>query len=97
MQKNNTGNLGLVVCTMLIAKDMKDDPEFAKDIEKAFSRYRNCDWGELGKSDKTANNEAIANPGSDRILARYATCKGDIYIITEADKSATTILFCDEY
>ena len=42
------------------------------------------------------NDEAIKN-GNDRILASYETSKGKIYIITENDRSATTILFTNEY
>lgn len=42
-----------------------------------------------------ANEDAIES--GLRVLAHYETSKGGIYIITEADRSCTTILFCDEY
>ena len=42
------------------------------------------------------NDEAVRS-GNNRILASYETSKGKIYIITEYDRSATTILFADEY
>ena len=48
------------------------------------------------EEDKQMNDEAIKS-GNDRILAAYETSKGNIYIITEHDRSATTILFADEY
>lgn len=42
------------------------------------------------------NDEAIKN-GNDRVLAAYETSQGKIYIITEYDRSYTTILFSHEY
>ena len=42
------------------------------------------------------NDNALRN-GNDRILAAYDTSEGKVYIITEHDRSATTILFADEY
>ena len=42
------------------------------------------------------NYDAIEN-GDDRILASYETYKGKIYIITEWDRSSTTILYPHEY
>ena len=42
------------------------------------------------------NDDATKN-GDDRIFARYNNEEGDIYIITEYDRSATTILFTYEY
>lgn len=74
-----------------------DSTEFAIEIDKAIKRYLVCDWGDLGAEDKQLNDDAGKAPGSDRILARYNTSKGGVYIITEADASTTTILFCSEY
>ena len=59
-------------------------------------RYKNQDWGNLCEEDKKLNDEAIKT-GNGRILAAYETSKGKIYIITESDISATTILFSEEY
>ena len=41
------------------------------------------------------NEDAIEN--DERILARYNTSRGDIYIITERDRSYTTMLYVGEY
>lgn len=40
---------------------------------------------------------AITENGDDRIFARYNNEEGDVYIITEWDRSVTTILFPSEY
>jgi hypothetical protein len=42
------------------------------------------------------NDQAVKN-GDDRIMGVYPTDEGDIWIITEWDRSVTTILFPSEY
>lgn len=42
-----------------------------------------------------ANDIALTN--GERILGAYNTSQGKVYIITECDRSTTTILFADEY
>lgn len=49
----------------------------------------------MDEEDKQMNDDALST--GNRIFAAYHTCKGKIYIITEWDRSATTILFADEY
>ena len=87
--------LGQTVMTRGIADAMESE-DFAKEVHKAFARYITCDWGELGEEDSEMNNSAVQN-NDDRILAKYDTSEGAIYIITEWDRSVTTILFTDEY
>lgn len=61
-----------------------------------LSRHVRGDWGELSKADKAANDQALA--WGERILSSYRTSQGTrVWIITEADRSATTILLPDEY
>lgn len=59
-------------------------------------RHENGDWGELDAEDKSTNDEALTV--GNRILSAYRL-KDDtkIWIITEADRSSTTILLPDEY
>ncbi len=89
-------DLGLTVMTRGIADAMKEDDDFAKEVHKAFWKYLMGDWGDLCEEDKAMNNRAL-ELGKIRLLAAYNTSKGKIYIITEADRSATTILFSEEY
>lgn len=70
--------------------------------EKNFSllpyliRHGNCDWGNLTWEDKEANETALKE--RLRILSSYTLPdKTIIWIITEADRSATTILFPSDY
>lgn len=56
----------------------------------------NCgDWGDLGEGDKRANEEALRS--DERILSRYDLECGSFYIITEADRSMTTVMGVEEY
>ena len=91
------GEVGQTVITRGLAAALEHNEEVSKDVHLAWQRYLQCDWGNLGEEDKEMNNNAVEDPGSDRILAKYSTSEGDIYIITEADRSYTTIMFCDEY
>jgi hypothetical protein len=54
------------------------------------------DWGEVGAADWRANDRAIRD--GDRILSAYTLKTGvRIWVITEADRSVTTILLPEEY
>ena len=83
------------VVTRGINNAMCDSEDFTKEVMKCFARYNNNDWGEMCDEDIETNNFALKNGG--RIFASYETCKGKIWIITEWDRSVTTILFPSEY
>lgn len=61
-----------------------------------LSRHLRGDWGDLPQHDLLANAQALKEQG--RLLSAYHL-KDDtkIWIITEADRSATTILLPREY
>ena len=59
-------------------------------------RHQSGDWGDLGTEDKRENEFSV--PRVLRILSKYHTAEGAaLYVITEADRSATTILLPSEY
>lgn len=59
-------------------------------------RHITGDWGDLFDEDKRLNDEALEHGG--RILSAYVLADGQkVWILTEADRSATTILTPDEY
>lgn len=59
-------------------------------------RHVSGDWGELSDGDKELNEAALLD--GDRILSHYQLGNGQrIYVITEWDRSVTTILLPDEY
>ena len=88
--------LGKTVMTSGVNNKIAESEKFAREIKICMEKYITCDWGDLSNEDKEMNDNALRN-GNDRILAAYDTSEGKVYIITEHDRSATTILFADEY
>lgn len=63
---------------------------------RLLERHLRGDWGDTCKNDQTANERAICN--GDRILSWYQLSgKTRVLIITEADRSVTTIMLAEEY
>jgi len=61
-----------------------------------LSRHEIGDWGEVCPEDRAENDRSVHD--GYRILAAYTLKTGvKIWIITEADRSATTILLPEEY
>ena len=88
--------LGTIAVTQGIASIIKSMPDFNKEVIHMLNRYTHGDWGDaLPEEDKAANDEALVD--GNRILGAYNTSKGKVWIITEADRSATTILLPSEY
>jgi hypothetical protein len=58
-------------------------------------RHSTCDWGDICDEDRDANYQALKEGG--RLFSAYRMTGQKIWVITEADRSATTILFPDEY
>lgn len=58
-------------------------------------RHKNGDWGLMPIEDKIANDEATRKEG--RIMSSYNFCGEKIWIITEWDRSVTTVLLPSEY
>jgi hypothetical protein len=60
-----------------------------------INRHGNGDWGDLGVSDKKLNDLAITD--GSRILSAYVMAGEKVYVITEWDRSYTTVLLASEY
>lgn len=59
-------------------------------------RHLTGDWGDLGESDRKGNEAALEH--GFRLSSRYVTPGGKTFwIITEHDRSVTTILLPEEY
>lgn len=58
-------------------------------------RHQRGDWGDVPPEDAIENENAIVN--SCRILSSYQLGDERIWIITEADRSSTTLLLPEEY
>jgi hypothetical protein len=66
------------------------------DVITAFCRHATGDWGTLCEHDRAENEFSLATEG--RLFSEYRS-QGDIkfWVITEADRSATTVLLPAEY
>lgn len=90
--------LGQIVATCSVHEMMQTDSSFRKFVSACMNRYMDGDWGDLCEEDRLANDDSLRSEG--RILAAYENPNHPdwkIWIITEWDRSATTILFPSEY
>jgi hypothetical protein len=65
------------------------------DVLKYLKRHAQGDWGDVGPEDRQENEFSLEN--GFRLLLAYIIQMGRIWIITEADHSATAVLFPGAY
>ena len=66
------------------------------DILLAIQRHQAGDWGDLDEHDRAANERALAE--GTRLLSVYRSAAGTTFwLITEADRSVTTVLLPEDY
>ena len=65
------------------------------DLLEYLHRHLQGDWGDLDEHDRAENDFSVEN--GFRILSAYNTPEGKLWIITEADRSVTTLLLPSEY
>ncbi|WP_412068586.1 hypothetical protein [Rubrivirga sp. IMCC43871] len=67
------------------------------DLFALLRRHRAGDWGAVCDDDALANDLALDPACLARLLSVYDTPGGRLWVITEADRSATTVLLPSEY
>jgi hypothetical protein len=80
---------------VVITRNAQDtlDPQ---SVQKALQRHTTGDWGIVSDDDRIANDEALKD--GERILSAYKDSTGvKFWIITEWDRSYTTVLLPDDY
>ena len=85
-------SLGRVVATpgaIAVMEAARIDPV------QLLRRHQSGDWGDLGEEDWRENDLAVG--GCIRIFSAYGKPPDRLWVITEADRSVTTILRPDEY
>jgi len=90
MKRFNLGRLYATPGALRAIREARQNPtEF-------LTRHEQGDWGELPEEDRQENEYAVLH--DLRILSAYRTNKGEkLWVITEADRSMTTILLPEEY
>ena len=72
------------------------DNEVADEAMQALIRHANGDWGEACDEDKRSNDAAVKN--GTQILSVYRAQNGiKFWVITEGDRSVTTLLLPEDY
>ncbi|MBM3157746.1 MAG: hypothetical protein FJ004_10770 [Chloroflexi bacterium] len=98
---NAAFNTGQIVATRGVYDLACENPDFAQFIQKSLNRHVKGDWGDVDEEDKKSNDQAMKQ--GTCLLSAYNDDRfpqngiATIWIITEADRSITTILFPDEY
>ena len=86
-------DLGQLVATPGALAALEKTEQNAMDF---LSRHVRGDWGDLPKEDKDENQLSLDK--GFRLLSSYRTTAGDkLWVITEADRSHTTLLLPEEY
>ncbi len=83
--------LGTLVITARAGEQVAPD-----DVGRALIRHGNGDWGDVSEEDCAANDRAFDY--NERIKSVWRNREGvAFWIITEADRNATTVLLPDDY
>ena len=97
-------DLGRTVLTAGVAGWVMKSPDERKSVvSKLLDKHKSGDWGELDAEDKKLNDDSAKTGG--RLLSSYPIDATNLYegredklwIITEWDRSVTTLLFPSEY
>ncbi len=84
--------LGQIVATPGALKLLEEGGE---DPCLLLTRHRSGDWGDIDSHDRRENELSLKHGW--RILSSYTVGDEKVWIITEADRSYTTILLPSEY
>ena len=93
---------GPVVMTPGIRDIIRTGNDAAELIQRCLDRHTSGDWGDLCDDDKQLNQDSLDEEREkgytyENLFSSYETDFGKIYIITECDRSVTTVLLSDEY
>lgn len=84
-------SLGQLVATRNAANCLSN-----ADVSAALQRHADGDWGEVCAEDREENELSLVS--GFRLLSVYESSTGiKFWIITEADRSATTVLLPEDY
>jgi hypothetical protein len=83
-------DLGRTVATAAAAEQFS--PEV---LQECIYRHSGGDWGDTCPEDSEANQQALED--GRRLMSVYETAEGTVWVITEWDRSATTVLRPEDY
>ena len=88
-----------ILLTRTLNDTAADNSKVAQEIVTAIRRFGRNDWGNVPDEDKEANDEDLKRRDG-RLLGKYSTQEGDIYITLDFGESASegdieTVMFAD--
>jgi hypothetical protein len=66
-----------------------------EEVMSALRRHACGDWGDLPPEDALANNAALRD--GSRLFSAYGDGENRFWVITDADRSVTTVLLPEDY
>lgn len=90
--------LGQVVITRGVATSIEQNPAFAGFVVSAIRRHQKCDWSELDSEDQQENELSVEQ--GYRVISAFTIPNNDdkkLWVITEANRTLTTVLYPEEY
>jgi hypothetical protein len=90
---------GVLMMTKSVMKKTTEDKQYNNFVTNSIGRHLSGDWGDVSENDKQSNNDSVLN-GNDMICSKYIYAPDtslNIFIITDADRKHTTVLFPSEY
>ncbi len=88
--------MGELYLTIGVNNRISEEVRFEMFVIRSLKRHATGDWGDLRQEDKKENELSLEK--GFRLLSSYKYKNGTkIWVTTEADRSATTILFPEEY
>ena len=83
--------LGRIVATPNALSHLTQD-----DILAGIQRHQSGDWGDVDEHDRQANDQALVE-GTRLFSVYHSTTRLKFWIISEADRSVTTVLLPEDY
>ena len=92
---------GMIVTTCGVKALMDKDILFRVGVQQCLANHSNGDWGNLSVDDKKMNEDALKaekeGKMTDTLFSHYSIDRIEVYVITEWDRSVTTVLLPEEY
>ena len=86
--------LGTLYASLAVKQKMDEDKQFESFVQESVKRHASHDWGNVCDEDQLINNEALKS--GERIISGYLLNETAIWVVTEADRSETLVLFPEE-
>lgn len=85
-------SLGQIVATPAVLTHLE---KYGVNAAEYLERHVRGDWGEIPSEDAVENKVAVLH--GFRVISSYTIANEKVWVVTEADRSVTTLLFPSEY